>query len=61
MDKDKDKEGKRMHSILDKFGLNEELNLQRLRTHNKEAKELRQAQVEQDNDNDNGNDGNEFI
>ena len=58
---DKDKEGKRMHSILDKFGLNEELNLQRLRTHNKEAKELRQAQVEQDNDNDNGNDGNEFI
>ena len=57
----KNKDEKQLHSLLDQFGLNPELNLQRLRTHNQEAKELRQAQTEQENDNDAGNDGNEFI
>jgi hypothetical protein len=57
----KNKDEKQLHSLLDQFGLNPELNLQRLRTHNQEAKELRQAQTEQANDNDAGNDGNEFI
>jgi hypothetical protein len=58
----KNKDEKQLHSLLDQFGLNPELNLQRLRTHNQEAKELRQAQQkEQENDNDAGNDGNEFI
>ena len=57
----KNKDEKQLHSLLDQFGLNPELNLQRLRTHNQEAKELRQAQTEQENDNDAGNDGNEYI